>query len=464
MVALPAPGEQRPGRARTLIDDPYTGVVRRSVLDSGVRVLTGAMPGTRATTVGVAVPVGSRDERGRYAGASHFLEHLLFKGTKKRSALEISASIESVGGDLNAFTGKEYTCFYARVRDHDAALALDVLLDMVVDSVITTADMDLERTVVLEEIAMVEDDPAGCAAEDFASLAFRGSPLAAPIIGTVDSITAMTRTDVRRHYRSWYRPQTIAVVAAGAVDHRAVVDAASEALRGWDAAPTDVRGRRVDVEATGGSPSSRHGARPAADIGPADGKPVTVRTRDTEQINLVTGVEGLARNDDRRYALAVLNAALGGGMSSRLFQSVREERGLAYSVNSFVNSYSDRGAVGVYAGCSPARMMDTLEVIDEVLHEVATKGLTAEELERGRGQIRGSMVLAQEEGSARMTALAEAELITGKVRSLDEMLTEVDKVTADDVAELAAELWQRPRRTAAVGPLDGDAIARLEER
>lgn len=455
MVALPAPGEQRPGRARTLIDDPYSGVVRRSVLDSGVRVLTGAMSGTRAVTVGVAVPVGSRDERGRYAGASHFLEHLLFKGTKERSALEISASIESVGGDLNAFTGKEYTCFYARVRDQDAALALDVLLDMVVDSVITAADVDLERGVVLEEIAMVEDDPAGCAAEDFAELAFRGSPLAVPIIGSVDSITAMTRTDVRRHYRSWYRPQTIAVVAAGAVDHKAVVAAASKALAAWDAAPTDVRGRRAEAPATTGETTI---------AGDSSAPSVTVRTRDTEQVNLVTGVAGLARTDERRYALAVLNAALGGGMSSRLFQSVREERGLAYSVHSFVNSYSDRGAVGVYAGCSPARMMDTLDVIDEVIAEVAANGLTAEELERGRGQIRGSMVLAQEEGSARMTSLAEAELITGKVRSLDEMLAEVDKVTADDVADLAAELWQRPRCTAAVGPLDADAVARLEKR
>lgn len=452
MVALPAPGQQRPGRARTLIDDPVSGVVRRSVLDSGVRVLTGAMPGTRAVTVGVAVPVGSRDERGRYAGASHFLEHLLFKGTRKRSALEISASIESVGGDLNAFTGKEYTCFYARVRDQDAELALDVLLDMVIDSVITAADVDLERGVVLEEIAMVDDDPAGCAAEDFAELVFSGSPLAVPIIGSVESITAMKPADVRRHYRSWYRPQTVAVVAAGAVDHAAVVAAARRALSGWEAATTDVRGRRSDV------PAPREVARKAGE------RSVHVRSRDTEQVNLVTGVPGLARNDDRRYVSAVLNAVLGGGMSSRLFQSVREERGLAYSVHSFVNSYSDRGAVGVYAGCSPARLMDTLDVIDEVLDEVATNGLTTDELERGRGQMRGSIVLAQEESSARMTALAEAELITGKVRSLDEMLAEVDKVTADDVAALAAELWRQPRRTAVVGPLDEDAVAELEAR
>ena len=454
MVALPAPGEQRPGRARTLIDDPYTGVVRRSVLDSGVRVLTGAMPGTRGVTLGVAVPVGSRDERGRYAGASHFLEHLLFKGTRKRSALEISASIESVGGDLNAFTGKEYTCFYARVRDQDAALALDVLLDMVVDSLVTAADVDLERGVVLEEIAMAEDDPGGCAAEDFAELAFQGSPLAAPIIGTVDTIAAMTRADVRRHYRSWYRPQTLAVVAAGAVDHRSVVAAAGEALAGWEAAPTDVRGRRAGDTA----------AAAAASVDGSASNAVTVRTRDTEQVNVVTGVAGIARGDERRYALAVLNAVLGGGMSSRLFQSVREERGLAYSVHSFVNSYSDRGVVGVYAGCSPEKLMDTLEVIDEVLEGVAAHGLTPAELERGRGQLRGSMVLGQEEGSARMTALAEAELITGNVRSLDEMLAEVDKVTVDDVAALAAELWQRPRRTSVVGPLDADTVAKLEDR
>lgn len=449
MVALPAPGEQRPGRARTLIDDPHTGVVRRTVLDTGVRVLTQAMPGTRAVTIGVAIPVGSRDERARYAGASHFLEHLLFKGTRQRSALEISASIEELGGDLNAFTGKEYTCFYARVRDSDASVALEVLLDMVTDSVITGADVDLERTVVLEEIAMSDDDPAGTAGEDFAGLVYGGSPLAVPIIGTVESITAMSRADVRRHYRSWYRPQTIAVVAAGAVDHTALTATARRALDGWAEASTELRGRRV---------SQRTPAKSA--IAPE----MALRPKDTEQVNIVTGAPGLPRADERRYALALLNAVLGGGMSSRLFQSVREERGLAYSVHSFFQGYSDAGAVGVYAGCSPARVMQTLEVIDTELAQVAEQGLSAAELERGRGYLRGATVLAQEEASARMTTLAEAELITGELRALDEVLAAIDAVSLDDVAELASHLWSQPRQTAVVGPLADATIAELENR
>lgn len=449
MVALPAPGEQRPGRARTLIDDPHTGVVRRSVLDTGVRVLTQSMPGTRAVTLGVAIPVGSRDERARYAGASHFLEHLLFKGTRERSALEISASIEGLGGDLNAFTGKEYTCYYARVRDSDASLALQVLLDMVTDSLITAADVDLERTVVLEEIAMSDDDPAGTAGEDFAALVYQGSPLAAPIIGTVDSISAMSRADVRRHYRSWYRPQTIAVVAAGAVDHSALTATARRALAQWQQAPAELRGRRVCLS----SASS-----------PAQATGVAVRAKDTEQVNIVTGAAGLPRADDRRYALSLLNAVLGGGMSSRLFQSVREERGLAYSVHSFFQGYSDAGAVGVYAGCSPSRVLPTLEVIDAELAAVAQGGLSPAELERGRGFLRGATVLAQEEASARMSTLAEAELVTGEVRALDEVLAAIDAVTLDDVAELAADLWSQPRQTAVVGPLADSTIAELENR
>jgi len=446
LVRLPDPGQQPPGRSRTILTDPLTGTVRRSVLDCGTRVLTQQMPTLRSATVGVAIPVGSRDEAPRYAGASHFLEHLLFKGTDQRSALAISASVEAVGGELNAFTGKEYTCYYARVIDSDAPLAVDVLMDMALRATVLAADVNIERDVVLEEIAMGEDEPAGVASENFARHIFAGSPLAEPVIGSTESISRMSRADVRRHYRRWYRPDSLVVAAAGGIDHGVVVSAVRRAVG--------------EAPSTGGAHAARRSQVPSS--APALTAQVAVTHRRTEQANIVTGMPGLPKGHPDRYALAVLNASLGGGMSSRLFQAVREERGLAYSVHSFNQPYSDTGALGVYVGSVPNKVNEVLGVIDAELADIATHGLSAEEVNRGRGQVRGGLVLAQEETSARMVALAESELITGEVRSLADAVAGVDAVTAEDVQRLAGQLLTQPRQTSIVGPFSEKQRTRLE--
>lgn len=449
MVALPAPGAHRTGRTRKILSDPLASTVNRTELASGTRILTEHVPGARSATVGVAVPVGSRDESDRYAGASHFLEHLLFKGTPTRTALDISAQIEAVGGELNAFTGKEYTCYYARVLDSDVNLALEVLLDMVLHSTVRAADVDVERDVVLEEIAMADDDPAGSAMEVFTGQIFAGSPLADPVIGSVESISAMSRADVRRHYRRWYQPDRIAVVAAGGVDHREIVRTADSLTQ----SPSESTAASVP-------------RRLASAVVPLESaaSTITVTQRPFEQSNIVTGVRGLPKGHPDRFALAVLNASLGGGMSSRLFQSVREERGLAYSVHSFTSMYSDAGIWAVYAGCSPGKTEQTLDVIAAELAEVAAHGLTRDEVDRGKGQVRGGLALSQEESQSRMIALAEAELLTGEVLSINDIIGHVESVTYDDVARLAATLLTGPGQTSIVGPFTDEDAARLEAR
>ncbi|MCB9412821.1 MAG: insulinase family protein [Actinobacteria bacterium] len=435
---MPSPGDQSPGEVLVLLDDPDGGVIERSVTRSGLRVLTEESRVGRSVTVGVVVPVGSRDEGEGAHGASHFLEHLLFKGTARRTALEISAAIEAVGGDLNAFTGKEYTCFYARVLDRDVALAVDVLLDMVNSATLASSEIESERGVVLEEIAMHEDDPAGVAQELFGGQVFATSALALPVIGSQTGIAEMTEAAIREHYRHWYAVDHLSLVAAGHVRHGEVVAAAEAALgRAAELRRAEPLPRRGSAGAESASPT-----RPAS----------TARVRPTEQVNLVVGSAAVSRMDPRRFALAVYNAAIGGGMSSRLFQEVREERGLAYSVQSFTSMYSDAGAFGVYAGTSPTRSAETLEVIQDVLRTVERTGFDAQELERGKGQLRGALVLGREESSNRMVALAESEVITGRLAGLSESLAHIDAVTSDDVAAVAEYLAASPSSVALVGP------------
>ena len=306
VITIPAAGEQKPGTTRTLLADA-DGRVRRSVLDPGVRVVTEEMAATRSVSLGVWIPVGSRDESPRYAGASHFLEHCCSKRTARRSALELSSAIDAVG-ELNAFTTKEYTCFYARVLDRDVPLAVDVLMDMMTSSVVSKADVESERAVVLEEIAMHDDDPADAGHELFTAQVFADTPLAAPIIGS-EGASRACHVLTWHHYRRWYRPANLAVVAAGGVDHTLVTRAVRKALAG-------VSEGKPGVARRGGRPRKLHAA--------AGGR---VRHRGIEQANVVLGMSGLNRTDPRRWAMGILNAVVGGGMSSRLFQEVREKRG-----------------------------------------------------------------------------------------------------------------------------------------
>jgi predicted Zn-dependent peptidase len=424
--------EQKPGTTRTLVEG-----VRRTVLRGGLRVVTEHVPGVRSAAIGVFVGVGSRDETPALNGASHFLEHLLFKGTPTRTAMDISAALDGVGGEFNAYTAREYTCYHARVLDEDLPMAVDVLGDMLTSSLITGEDVEAEREVILDEIAMHDDDPDDVVHNLFAAKAWAGTPLARPIAGTHESIRALTRKQIDRYYRTRYTAPATTIAVAGNVAHADVVRLVKKAFARNDFLADDE-------------------ARPLAPrlaLAPRSTKAGDVHTtRPFEQVNLVLGMRGLTRSDPRRYALGVLNAAFGGGSSSRLFQEVRERRGLAYSVYSFATSYSDAGMVGVSVGSLPSKSTEVLDVVRAELARVAETGLSAEELDRGRGQMRGGMVLSLEDTVSRMTRLGEVELFQDRLLSLDEVLTRLDRVTLDDVQALAGDLFRRPETLAVVGP------------
>ena len=422
---------------RTLLEGADGAVVRRTTLPNGLRVVTESVPGVRSVSFGAWIGVGSRDETPRQTGAAHFLEHLLFKGTQTRSAWEITAPIEAVGGEMNAFTAKEYTCYYARVLDDDTELAVDTECDVVLNGRLDAGDIEGEREVILEEIAMNDDDPGDTVHDLYMRTHYGDGPLGRPILGTQDSLEALTPQGIRSFYRRHYVAPRMVVAAAGAVDHDEVVERVRTAFRG-----ADVPGEPVIRPATRRAPAAPgRGTR-------------AVTHRPSEQAHLVLGLGGIRRTDDRRYALGVLNAALGGGMSSRLFQSVREERGLAYSVYSFVSSFADTGYTGVYVGCLPDKLRDVLEVTHEVIADVARNGLSDEELHRGRGQLRGSVVLGQEDAGSRMSRIAKGELLYDEIPSIDDIVARIDAVTSDDISELAGELLTEPPTYAAIGPFD----------
>jgi predicted Zn-dependent peptidase len=421
--------------------------VNRTVLPGGLRVVTEFLPSVRSVALGIWVGVGSRDEDTSHTGATHYLEHLLFKGTRKRTALEISSAMDAVGGEMNAFTAKEYTCYYARVLDSDLPLAIDVLSDMVIASLIEPRDVDAERNVVLEEIAMNEDDPSDAVHEAFTTHLFGDTPLGRPILGTVDSINAITREQIHEHYVARYTPPHLVVAAAGNLDHETVVAGIREAfgpvLTGSGAA-----------EAVPAAPRLRGSGGLWDGYGTAAGSGVKLVSRPIEQANLVLGCEGLARTDDRRFALGVLNAALGGGMSSRLFQEVREKRGLAYSVYSFAAQHADTGLWGIYVGCLPSKADEVLSICASEVAKVVDGGLSEAELERGKGQVRGGIVLGLEDPSSRMTRLGKAELVYPRLEPVDELLAAIEAVTHDDVRAIAADVLTRPKALAVVGPFD----------
>lgn len=399
--------------------------------------MTEHVPGVRSAAIGVFVGVGSRDETPTLNGASHFLEHLLFKGTPSRSAMEISSALDSVGGEFNAYTAREYTCYHARVLDEDLPMAVDVLGDMLTSSLISSEDVEAEREVILDEIAMHDDDPDDLVHNLFAEKAWGGTSLARPIAGTAESIRALTRPQINRYYRSRYTAPAMTVAIAGNIVHKDVVRLVRTAfsrnhfLADLDARPLPPRLAETPRVTKAGEAHT---------------------TRAFEQVNLVLGMRGLTRSDPRRYPLGVLNSAFGGGSSSRLFQEVREKRGLAYSVYSFATSYSDAGMVGVAVGSLPSKSAEVLDVVRAELRRMTASGLTQEELDRGRGQMRGGMVLSLEDTGSRMTRLGEVELFQERMLSLDEVLAKLDAVTLDDVHELASDLFQRPETLAVVGP------------
>jgi predicted Zn-dependent peptidase len=411
-----------------------------TTLPTGVTVVTESMPSVRSATLGIWIGVGSRDESPAEAGCSHFLEHLLFKGTSRRSARQIAEELDAIGGEMNAFTSKEVTCFYARVLDRDLPVAFDVLADMMVDATNTPEDVEAERQVVLSELDIHHDTPDDLVHSDFSELVLRDHPLALETLGTFDSITSMSRDTVHGYYLDRYRPEHLTVAAAGNIEHDRVV-ALTDQLLG-------------DLGRPGGTPAER---RAPSAFGAAE---VHLRQRPTEQAHVVLGVPGIGQRDDDRWALRVLNTLLGGGMSSRLFQEIREQRGLAYSTYSYASSYTDGGLFGAYVGTAPGKIDEAVDVLRRELDRVADD-VSVDEVERAKGALKGGTVLSLEDTGSRMTRLGKQVATGTDIVTVDEALHHIAAVDLDDVRRVAARVLRQPRDVAVVGPFAPDEADRF---
>jgi predicted Zn-dependent peptidase len=404
---------------------------RLTTLESGVRIATEAMPSVRSVSLGFWVGTGSRYESDEQAGLSHLLEHLLFKGTEKYASLEIDQIFDGMGAELNAGTGKETTSVYARVIDEHLVDAFDVMADMVFRP--TLRDMDSERQVILEEIAMYEDDPQEKVFDLLGEVTFGDDPLGRAIIGRAEVISQTPAEQIAAFHRERYRPDNVVIAAAGAVDHDALVQLARE---------------RIGDLAPNGS------ARAAGHVAVA---PEGIRRRferkDTEQYHVCLGATGMSRHDDRRFSLRVLDTIFGGTSSSRLFQEVREKRGLAYAVYSFSSAYADTGQVGLYVGTRGDNLVSALTVVGSELRRLREEPATPEELHRAKENLKGRVVLALESTGARMNRLGSEILADTPLMPIDEVVERIESVSLEDLAELAEELWAPERLSAAgIGP------------
>ncbi|ORV84218.1 M16 family metallopeptidase [Mycolicibacterium iranicum] len=418
-------------------DTDKSAAVRRTQLPGGLRVVTEHIPSVHSASVGVWVNVGSRDEGRSVAGAAHFLEHLLFKSTPTRSAVQIAQAVDAVGGELNAFTAREHTCYYAHVLDSDLALAVDLVADVVLNGRCAAEDVEVERDVVLEEIAMRDDDPEDTLGDVFLSAMFGDHPVGRPVIGSVDSISAMTRAQLHSFHLRRYTPDRMVVAVAGNIQHDEVVALVREHF-----GARLVRGRAP--------------VAPRKGAGRVTGRPtLQLVNRDGEQTHLSLGVRTPGRHWDHRWALSVLNTALGGGLSSRLFQQIRETRGLAYSVYSTVDTFADSGALSIYAGCLPERFDEVVRVTTDVLAEVARDGITADECRIAKGSLRGGLVLGLEDSGSRMNRIGRSELNYGEHRTIAQTLSKIESVTLEEVNAVARQLLAKPFGAAVLGPVRG---------
>lgn len=420
-------------RLRTLFCPLPCGFVQVQVsrTSTGLTIATETVPGVRSVAIGCWVDTGSRDERPNEAGAAHFLEHLLFKGTENLSARYISETFDAIGARSNAFTSKEYTCFWARMLDTELATGFGLLAEMLQRPAFRPDEIDSERRVVIEEINMNEDDPSDVAMEAFVRKVFEGHPLGLPILGTRDSIGAMSRDDIAGYWGRRYGSGTVVVAVAGNVEHRQVVEQAERLFGVWEA-------------------DDRSHDRKQPEITPK----VNVVRRDTEQLHLVLGGESIHRTDDARLADGVMHHIFGGGMSSRLFRKVREERGLAYAVHSFSMRFAETGAWGIYVGTTPANAHTVMEILTEEIERLVSEGVTEAELERAKGHMRGALALAMEDTNARMIGLGRNEIFGLPHLSLDERLVEIEAMTRSELADNAARTFRGARIMGAVGPFE----------
>jgi predicted Zn-dependent peptidase len=410
-------------------------LIETSVLPCGIRLVTETMPDVRSVALAYWVGAGSRDEPAEMAGASHFLEHLLFKGTAQRSAEAIAEALDEVGGDCNAFTTKEYTTFYVRLLSEHLGLGIDLLSEIMWAPALRPGDVEAERTVILDEIMMHADEPADLASERWQSALFSGHPLGRDTLGTAVSVPRLTRDDIHGFFAEYYRPANIVVSAAGDCTHEAVAAHLERTFAG----------------VAGGTVPARSAPGP-------DAVALDVVRRPTEQAHLVYGARSVSRYDERRWAMAVLNHVLGGGLSSRLFQKVREQRGLAYSVWSERAAYADAGSLAVVVGTAPEHVDEVLRIVNGELELLAADGISARELEVAKGNLRAEMLLSGEDSGARMSRIGASLLLHGQVLTVDEVLARIDAVDRAQVLDAAGELMRAPRTMSAVGPFDEEVF------
>jgi predicted Zn-dependent peptidase len=411
-------------------------------LDSGERVISEKLEHVRSVTVGYWIGAGSRDETDAKAGVSHFIEHLLFKGSSSYDALQIAEIFDELGGELNAATSREHTLVYARVADHHVETALDVMSDMVFSPLLE--EIDAEREVVLEEIAMYEDTPQELVHDLIAEAIFGSHALGRPVIGTAEVIGSLTRRSIQGYHRTMYRPANIVVAAAGNLDHARLVELVERAVE-----------RRGNVE--NGPPR----VRPPLVKTPKPG--LRFQRKDTEQYHVCLGAPGIARSDRRRFAASVLDAILGGSASSRLFQEIREKRGMAYAVYSFLSQYTDTGQIGVYVGTREDNLGEALAITADEIADIAGGNLRERELERAKENLKGRILLSMESTSTRMNRLGKSLIAESEILSLDRIIAEIDAVEPESVCELAAVLLAPERLSAAgIGPSTERFVDALE--
>jgi predicted Zn-dependent peptidase len=416
-------------------------LIQQSVTSTGIRVVTERILGARSVCTGVWVGVGSRDEPAEQAGVSHFLEHLLFKGTPQRSAQDIARSVDRVGGEMNAFTTKEYTAYYTRLPAGHLDLGVELLGDVLSKPSLADADVESERQVILEELAMDEDTPDDRVHTLLGELLFGRHPLGRETAGERATVAAITAQDVRDFFGRWYRPTNLVVAAAGEIDHREVVDGVEARFAGGD--PGDAPQRSA----------------------PGDGvKDLAVMRRSGEQAHLAIGYRAFDRRHADRDALEVLNHVVGGGMSSRLFEEIRERRGLAYSVWSSPVAYADAGAFTVYVGTSPDHLPEVLRLVDGELDRLRAEGISDEELEVAVGYLAGSYLLAMEDASSRMGRLGGQLTVLGELVDVEEQLARYRAVTQADVRRVADLVLSGQRAMAIVGPTPVKTVRQLVSR
>jgi predicted Zn-dependent peptidase len=397
-------------------------MIRKSILPNGVRVLTEAMPQVVSSTIGIWVENGSRYEEPAQNGVSHFIEHLLFKGTRKRTAAQIAEQIDAVGGVLNAFTGKEYTCYYVKVLGEDLEMATDLLADIFLESIFDPQEIDRERQVVLQEISQAEDTPDDFIHDLFNLNFWRGHPLSLPIFGSVETVNAIEREMLVSFMADRYRAGRVFIAAAGMVDHERLV---ADCTRLFGGIAGDGTGHPITA--------------------PIERVMVLNHSKALEQAHLCIGGPGLSQVDDLRYAGYVLNTALGGGMSSRLFQEVREKRGRVYSIYSFMSAFLDCGYFAIYAGTNPEWVDEVIEVTLKEIAKITRDGLKPDELARAKSQLKGNMLLGMESTESRMNRLARNEIYFGREIPLEELAHGIERVTNDEIVQLAARCFDPSR-------------------